>query len=117
MTLSWKQVNVQLVIAILLISVLEVTDLELEQLDASTSPTSSSSSSGSKSNEAKVCIPQHMYSLTEAEQAHFTSRLMEAFWRLHAAKPANPMLAPVCLPGMLTAYYYSADHTAFHHAT
>ena len=42
-----------------------------------------------------------MHSLTDHEKLHFTSRLMEAFWRLHAAKPANPMLAPVCLPGIV----------------
>ncbi|KAH3880726.1 hypothetical protein DPMN_004648 [Dreissena polymorpha] len=26
--------------------------------------------------------------------------MMPAFWRLLAARHANPMLAPVCLPGM-----------------
>lgn len=75
--------------------VLEVTDLEAEPTHSSSNPNPRGGS-----GDVKVCIPQHLYSLTEAEQSHFTSRLMEAFWRLHAAKPANPMLAPVCLPGL-----------------
>ncbi|GFR97962.1 E3 ubiquitin-protein ligase UBR4, partial [Elysia marginata] len=79
--------------------VLEVTDLETEQPDSATSP-NATSTSGANKEDVKVCVPQHLYSLTEAEQSHFTSRLMEAFWRLHAAKPANSMLAPVCLPGL-----------------
>ncbi|KAI0242917.1 E3 ubiquitin-protein ligase UBR4 [Lamellibrachia satsuma] len=38
--------------------------------------------------------------LEEKETCHFVAALMEAFWRLHASKPTNPMITPVCLPGL-----------------
>ncbi|XP_052222057.1 E3 ubiquitin-protein ligase UBR4-like isoform X2 [Dreissena polymorpha] len=38
--------------------------------------------------------------LEGSERCHFVSQMMQAFWRLLAARPANPMLAPVCLPGL-----------------
>ncbi|XP_052260912.1 E3 ubiquitin-protein ligase UBR4-like isoform X2 [Dreissena polymorpha] len=38
--------------------------------------------------------------LEGSERCHFVSQMMPAFWRLLAARHANPMLAPVCLPGL-----------------
>ncbi|WAR30664.1 UBR4-like protein [Mya arenaria] len=38
--------------------------------------------------------------LESGERCHFTAQLMECFCRLLAARPPNPMLAPVCLPGL-----------------
>ncbi|XP_052093919.1 E3 ubiquitin-protein ligase UBR4-like [Mytilus californianus] len=57
--------------------ILEVTDLEEEK-----EVTASWSVSDSK------------------DSRHFVTMLTEAFWKLHSAKPANSMLAPVCLPGL-----------------
>ncbi|XP_041369615.1 E3 ubiquitin-protein ligase UBR4-like [Gigantopelta aegis] len=39
-------------------------------------------------------------SIGTRDHCHFTSRLLEAFWNLHESKPPNPMLAPVCQPGL-----------------
>lgn len=60
------------------ISVLEVTDLEKEDV-------------------AMVTVGE----LEPQESCHFVSKLMQSFWKLLAARPPNPMLAPVCLPGEL----------------
>ncbi|KAL4218587.1 perineurial glial growth [Mactra antiquata] len=38
--------------------------------------------------------------LEPQEGCHFVSQLMNSFWRLLASRPCNPMLAPVCLPGL-----------------
>ncbi|XP_033643062.1 E3 ubiquitin-protein ligase UBR4-like [Asterias rubens] len=62
---------------------LELTDLEANE-DESTMETTNSK----------------LTELTDQEAKHFLSRMLEAFWRLHAARPANTMLAPACLPGL-----------------
>ena len=67
------------------ISDLELTDLEANE-DESTMETTNSK----------------LTELTDQEAKHFLSRMLEAFWRLHAARPANTMLAPACLPGIQT---------------
>ncbi|XP_052789588.1 E3 ubiquitin-protein ligase UBR4-like isoform X2 [Mya arenaria] len=58
--------------------VLEVTDLENE--------------------DSQISMP--FGNLESGERCHFTAQLMECFCRLLAARPPNPMLAPVCLPGL-----------------
>lgn len=40
------------------------------------------------------------------EGQHFVVQMLEAFWRLHAARPHNAALAPTCLPG---ARYYHVE--------
>ena len=40
-----------------------------------------------------------MVQLDAGEKKHMMVQLVNAFWKLHAAKPTNTMLAAVCLPG------------------
>ena len=69
---------------------LEVTDLELEDNLDSASPVPLS-----------IPGPAKFVHLDSTERSHFTVQLVESFWLLHNARPVNPQLAPVCLPGIL----------------
>lgn len=75
------------------VAVLEVNDLELESDDQQT-PVSESS----PKLEPKL-LPEYM-KLLPSERKHFMIQLADMFWHLLAARPANPMIAPACLPGL-----------------
>ncbi|KAL3872340.1 hypothetical protein ACJMK2_040271 [Sinanodonta woodiana] len=74
--------------------VLEVTDVELEKKeDGSVEEVKSPDSS-------QGTLSMSLTDMTPRECCHFVTQLMETFWRLLVTRPPNPMLAPVCLPGL-----------------
>ncbi len=50
-------------------------------------------------NPTQPLVPAKMSDLDTQESKHFLARMVDAFWRLHGARPSNTMLAPACLPG------------------
>ncbi|XP_065346150.1 E3 ubiquitin-protein ligase UBR4 [Cloeon dipterum] len=48
--------------------------------------------------------PQNLHKMAEALYQNrprpFVAHLLDIFWRLHAARPVNSALAPVCVPGL-----------------
>ncbi len=43
--------------------------------------------------------PPQFQCLEAREMQHFCAKILAIFWRLHTSRPANPMIAPACLPG------------------
>ena len=64
---------------------------DIPDIDAGDTPTGDTS--------PKLPVPAKMSDLDEQESKHFLARMVDAFWRLHNARPSNTMLAPACLPG------------------
>ena len=62
-----------------------VTDLESQELE--------------KEPDTVDPAASHLTQLEPHERQHFMVQLVECLWTLLAARPANPTLAPVCLPG------------------
>lgn len=69
-----------------------MSDLELESDEAQTPIM--------ESQPLRLQSPQPDFmKLSPLEQKHFMVQLTNLFWQLLAARPANQMIAPACMPG------------------
>ena len=63
-------------------------------------PVVSGESASPGAGETSRPAEESFVNFTWEELGHFAVVVMETFWRLYAAQPANHLIAPICSPGM-----------------